>query len=357
MKVDNPESWLNIKFTKNQVILIQNDVTRNPEFNPFTYVLQIKGHKTEHCRIHKPPLANHGLGMHSSSKEDKTKSNQHQCLHCSKTFKCRQNKEKHELHFHSDPGDAALVAASKAQILKYSVDLANQKRFKCSGCKRVFGHKQAAKVHIKRIHGKESDPVVIEYKTQENAKRRKYRSDIVKKTGVHSGSERGSADTGALSSASVGASSSASVGASSSASAVVVWTASPVVVWTASPVVVWTASPVGGEGGRCEKSGCDEVFKRSEHVVQHSVDRIGVDMRISRLSSLNMRQLSHPVRRRDSSPRSRGRERDSSHTLSDAPTAAPDHAAGSAPVLRRWNRLDVKSSCGVVWCGVWCEIQ
>ena len=106
------------------------------------------------------------------------------------------------------------------------------------------------------IHGDKNDPKVIAFKTEKNETRRKYRGGTVKKTAVPLGSVSGSADTGASSSASIG--------------------------------VASASSPLGGEAALCDRSGCDEVFKRSQHISQHSVDRIGVNIRIASLSSLNM---------------------------------------------------------------------
>ena len=104
---------------------------------------------------------------------DEKKSNELFCSQCDKNFKCTQNKRNHDLHFHSE--DAALVTASKAKEQKARVELADQKRFKCSVCPAKFGHKHSRKEHFLRIHADQTDPMVIEFKTQENAKRRKIR--------------------------------------------------------------------------------------------------------------------------------------------------------------------------------------
>ena len=192
----------------------------------------------------------------SPKKPKKPKTNELICSQCDKPFACKQNKMQHDLHFHSDPRDAALVVASKAKKQKARVELADQKRFKCSFCPAEFGHKHSRKEHFNRIHADQTDPRVIAFKTQENAKRRKHRGGTVKKTGVHSGSASGSADTGASSSASV--------------------------------EVASASSPLVGAAALSDRSGCDEVSKRSQHISQHSVHRIGVNIRIASLSSLNL---------------------------------------------------------------------
>ena len=192
----------------------------------------------------------------SPKKPKKPKTNELICSHCDKHFAGKQSREKHEFHFHSDPQDADLVTASKAKYREYQLKYAAKKNHQCSECERSFSVKRDLEGHRLRIHADQKDPKVIAFKTEKNEMRRKYSGGTVKKTAVPLGSASGSADTGASSSASIGVES--------------------------------ASSPLGGKVALLEKSGCDEMFKRSQHISQHSVDRIGVNMRIASLSSLNM---------------------------------------------------------------------
>ena len=205
--------------------------------------------------------------MPSSPEKPKAKIKEYQCLHCHKVYPHFKNFKYHFLHNHADP-DADWVIASMEKEKAARAKLAlKPKRFECDECDKWFGCKRTLKNHLMWKHTDKNDPNFITFRIAENAKRKKYPSGKVKKTSVHSGSVSGSSDTGESSSASV-------------------------VVASASSLA---SSPIGGavvrcEGAvvRCEKSGCDEVFKYSQHVAQNSVDRIGVNMRISRQSSLNM---------------------------------------------------------------------
>jgi hypothetical protein len=198
--------------------------------------------------------------MPSSPEKPKAKIKEYQCLHCHKVYPHFKNFKYHFLHNHADP-DADWVIASMEKEKAARAKLAlKPKRFECDECDKWFGCKRTLKNHLMWKHTDKNDPNFITFRIAQNAKRQQYRVGKVKKTSVHSGSASGSAETGA----------------SSSASAVVA---------SASSLA---SSPLGGAVVRCEKSGCDEVFKYSQHVAQNSVDRIGVNMRISRQSSLNM---------------------------------------------------------------------
>jgi hypothetical protein len=159
----------------------------------------------------------------------------HKCLDCGKEYKNKRNLEPHIWLKHTGRDDKEVEASKKKEKERRKKN-ATEKPFGCSVCKKRFGYKHHAKEHMRVFHSDQNDPKVVAFQKDKNEKRRK--ESIV-------------------------------TGTSSSASAVDPSTSS---------------SPLGGAAARREKSGCDEVFKCSQHVAQHLVDRIGVNMRISRQS-------------------------------------------------------------------------
>ena len=162
----------------------------------------------------------------------------HKCIDCGNEYKNKRNLKPHILDKHTERDDKE-VEATKKKDKEYRKKNADKKPFECSVCKIRFGYKHHAKEHIRVFHSDLNDPHVVVFENEKNEKRRP--EPVV-------------------------------TGASSST----------------STVVASASSPLGGAAARCEKSGCDEVFKSSQHKVQHSVDRVGVNMRISRLSSPSM---------------------------------------------------------------------
>ena len=234
------------------MILVQNDVTTNPELNPYTYVFQTRYNKTQHLRIPSSTLPNHDLRMPSSPKKHKIteeKSETWPCPDCSQKFKNKRNLKPHWQLKHAER-DAGEVEAIKKKYKETRVNKAAEKLFGCSVCKKPFGYKHHAKEHIRVLHPDKNDANVIAFKPGNNDKRRQ--ESVV-----------------------TGASSSASVEVASTSS-------------SASVEVASASSPLGGAAALSDRSGCDEMFKRSQHISQHSVDRIGVNIRIASLSSLNL---------------------------------------------------------------------
>ena len=160
------------------------------------------------------------------------------CPDCGQTFKNKRNLKPHWQLKHAER-DAEEVEASKKKYKENRVNKAAGKPFGCSVCKKTFGYKHHAKEHIRVLHPDKNDANVIAFEHGNNDKRRQ--ESVV-----------------------TGASSSASVGLASA------------------------SSPLGGAAALSDRSGCDEMFKRSQHISQHSVDRIGVNIRIASLSSLNV---------------------------------------------------------------------
>ena len=182
------------------------------------------------------------------------------CDECIKSYVYKKDLDSHKRIHHSDKNSDLMVAEKKKDKEKEARDKRTaknieEKRYECIACKQACGTKQLLEWHMMWIHGDKNDPKVIAFKTEKNETRRKHRGGTVKKTAVPLGSASGSADTGASSSTSIGVES--------------------------------VSSPLG-KVALLEKSGCDEVFKRSQHISQHSVDRIGVNIRIASLSSLNV---------------------------------------------------------------------
>jgi len=194
--------------------------------------------------------------MPSSHKKPKTKTDKFPCHKCEKTFNYNKDLQHHKGHHHADQASAWVITMKRREAeAKAKRALKPKTRFDCDECEKTFSEKQNLEGHRLRFHTDQNDPEVIAYRTEQK-KRRKQHDRKVKETDVDSGFARGSADAVTSSSASV--------------------------------EVASASSPLGGAAARCEKSGCDEVFKSSQHKVQHSVDRVGVNMRISRLSSPSM---------------------------------------------------------------------
>jgi hypothetical protein len=112
-----------------------------------------------------------------TNKNDDKQSTKLTCSICKRTFACRQNKEKHDRHHHFDPQDAELVKSSKTKDKEYHTKsvakIKRETKHECIICVKTFGNARDLHGHNMRFHKDPKDPIVIAFKMERNAKRRK----------------------------------------------------------------------------------------------------------------------------------------------------------------------------------------